>query len=279
MFVLPELHLDDQDDTLRCPDISTIRYRAYFFGPFRLFLDDQPLGEPWRRNKAKTLLKWFLLNPGKFYSAEQLIDLFWADFPSNTAIRNLHVTMHYLRHLLEPSMTPHQESSFLHRTKHNFYWFELDPCWWVDVIDIPRLYTTAREFDQRGQYSKAVSGYRKIVTHSSVGFLPEDIYEKAFTPYLREHECIYMAVLERLIYIATCQHAFNEALMYSHYALASDPYCESAMSAVVNAYLQQGNTAGAVCKLNDFLRQLKQDLDKGPSQELLLLKEKLAGAC
>jgi DNA-binding SARP family transcriptional activator len=62
-----------------------------------------------------------------------------------------------------------------------------------------------------------------------------------------------MAALERLIQIAMCQHIFNEVLMYSHQALALDPYCESAMSAVVNAYLQQGNIAGAMHKLNDFL--------------------------
>ncbi|HWS84398.1 MAG TPA: BTAD domain-containing putative transcriptional regulator [Ktedonobacteraceae bacterium] len=280
MLVLPEMHLDDQDDnTLQCPDTSTIRYRAYFFGPFRLFLDDQPLGEPWRRNKAKSLLKWFLLNPGKFYSAEQLIDLFWADFPPDAAMLNLHVSMHHLRHVLEPSMTSHQKSSFLHRTKHNFYWFELDPSWWVDVISISHLYATAREFDQRGEYDKAVSGYRQIVTHCGRGFLPEDIYEKAFTPYLRQYECAYMAALEQLIHIAVYQHAFNEVLMYSHCVLALDPYCESAMSAVVNAYLQQGNVAGAICKLNDFLRLLKQDLNIGPSQDLLLLREKLMAAC
>ncbi len=279
MFVSPKLHLDDQDDTLQCPDTSTIRYRAYFFGPFRLFLDDQPLGDPWRRNKAKSLLKWFLLNPSKFYSAEQLIGLFWANFPSDAGMRNLHISMHYLRHLLEPSIIPHQKSSFLHRTKHNFYWFELDSSWWVDVIGISHLYATAREFDQRSEYDKAMSGYHKIVTCCSRGFLPEDIYEKAFTPYLRQYECIYMAALEQLIHIATCQHAFSEVLMYSHRALALDPYCELAMSAVVNAYLQQGNVAGAICKLNDFLSLLKQDLNIRPSQDLLLLKEKLMDAC
>jgi DNA-binding SARP family transcriptional activator len=51
------------------------------------------------------------------------------------------------------------------------------------------------------------------------------------------------------------------------------------MSAVVNAYLQQGNVAGAIYKLNNFLRLLKQDLNIRPSQGLLLLKEKLMDAC
>jgi DNA-binding SARP family transcriptional activator len=279
MLVPSEPYLSTQDDILQCPHTSAIRYRAHFFGPFRLFLDDQPLGKPWRRTKAKTLLKWFLLNPGKFYSVDQLIDLFWADFPPDAAIRNLHVNMHYLRHLIDCSTTPHAQSSFLHRTKHNFYWFELHSSWWVDAIEVPHLYSTAREFDQHGEYSKAMSNYRKIVAYCSLGFLPEDIYEQAFTPYLRQYERIYMAALERLIHITTCQHVFSEVLMYSHQALVLDPYCESAMSAIVNAYLQQGNVAGAMCKLKDFLKLLTQDLNMGPSQELLLLKEKLESAC
>lgn len=279
MIVPPKLDLGVQTDGLWHPHTPAIRYRAYFFGPFRLFLDNQPLGEPWRRNKAKTLLKWFLLNPGKFYSADQLVDLFWADFPSDAAIRNLHVNIHYLRNLLNLSNNSCQKSSSLHRNKHNFYWFELHPSWWVDAIEISHLYANAREFDQHGEYSKAMSSYKKIVAHCSLGFLPEDIYEQAFTPYLRQYERIYMSALERLIHIAACQHIFSEVLMYSQQALALDPYCESAMSAVVNAYLQQGNIAGAMCKLKDFLRLLKQDLNMGPSQELLLLKEKLESAC
>jgi hypothetical protein len=139
MLVPPEPHLSTQNDILQCPHTSAIRYQAHFFGPFRLFLDDQPLGEPWRRTKAKTLLKWFLLNPGKFYSVDQLINLFWADFPPDAPIRNLHVTMHYLRHLLNCSTTPHAQSSFLHRTKHNFYWFELHSSWWADAFEVPHL--------------------------------------------------------------------------------------------------------------------------------------------
>src|SRR5689334_14396646 len=117
MLISPESHLDAQDDALWSSHASTIRYRTHFFGPFRLFLDNQPLGEPWRRNKAKALLKWFLLNPGKYYSADQLIDLFWADFSPDAAICNLHVTIHYLRHLLEPFLNSHQKSSFLRHNK------------------------------------------------------------------------------------------------------------------------------------------------------------------
>src|SRR6266571_3632921 len=118
--------------------VSVNRWRlieSIFFGQFRVIHNSRTLGElDWRRNKAKTLLKWFLLNPGKLYSADQLIDLFWNDIELEAAIRNFHVTMHYLRHMLEPNLNPRQESSFLHRSNGSFYWFELHPTWWTDTM-------------------------------------------------------------------------------------------------------------------------------------------------
>src|SRR5690348_8113690 len=79
-------------------------YRAYLFGQFRFFQGQQSIAEEMRRrSKAGTLLKWFLLNPGTLCSADQFLDLFWSDISPETTLGNLHVTMHYLRRLLEPT--------------------------------------------------------------------------------------------------------------------------------------------------------------------------------
>ena len=92
---------------------SHARYKAYFFGSFRITLDERPLGEPaWRRNKAKALLKWFLLNPSELFSLEQLSKLFWPDIAREVAASNVHVTLHYLRHVLEPQAGPWSSIDF-----------------------------------------------------------------------------------------------------------------------------------------------------------------------
>src|SRR5581483_5838624 len=106
---------------------SDALYKVHFFGLFRVLRDNQPLGEPvWRRNKAKSLLKWFLLNTGRMFSADQLIKSFWPDMTRASAERNFHVSIHYLRHLLEPDLPPRHESTYIRRNKDNLYWFELD---------------------------------------------------------------------------------------------------------------------------------------------------------
>src|SRR5947209_8451568 len=133
----------------RCTNIahlceSTALYKVYFFGPFRVIRDNQPVGESaWRRNKAKALLKWFLLNSGRMFSADQLIERFWSDMIRSSAERNLHVAIHYLRHLLEPDLPPRHESKYIRRNKDNLYWFEIDETCWADIFDVDYHYTVA----------------------------------------------------------------------------------------------------------------------------------------
>src|SRR5437660_4294657 len=147
---------------------SRARYKAYFFGPFRVTRDDQPLGEPtWRRNKAKALLKWFLLNPGDLFSMEQLSKLFWPGITRGVAASNLHVTFHYLRHVLEPELASGSPSTFIRRNRHNYYWFDLHDVWWTDVFDVQDLSTSAKEAERRGELFQAIELSSQLISYYS----------------------------------------------------------------------------------------------------------------
>jgi len=249
-------------------------YRAYFFGQFRLFHNSQSVGElEWRRNKAKTLLKWFLLNPGKLYSADQLVDLFWNDIELDAAMRNLHVTIHYLRRLLEPSLSPRQESSFLHSGKGGFYWFEQHHSWWADIMAIRHLYTAAKEFDQRHEYRKAIFRYRKIAHYCSLGFLPNDTDEDAFLSYRREFECIYYLVLVRLMQICLENDELEDVLEYAYQALYLDRYCEIAVKSIAKVYINQNHAIKAIHKLDEFRSILREELGIEPSKEICDIRD------
>lgn len=252
---------------------STALYKVYFFGPFRIMSKNQPFSEfIWRRNKARSLLKWFLLNPSRMFSVDQLIVLFWPGIERSAGLRNLHVTTNYLRHLLEPDLLPYQKSKFIRRNKNNFYWFELDESWWADIFDVQYLLTSAREAEQRGDVAEAITHYGKIARYGSRGFLPEDVYEDTFTPYRRQYERITTQVLESLIQLCSQCGQFDEVFSYSHQALLIDPYCEIAIKAIVNAYFKQGNITEATRKLDDFQNLLKEDLGLELGEDILLLK-------
>ncbi|GHO65460.1 hypothetical protein KSC_043520 [Ktedonobacter sp. SOSP1-52] len=257
---------------------STAHYKAYFFGPFRVTHGAQVLGGAvWRRNKAKTLLKWFLLNHGQKYSANQLINLFWPDTTKSAAARNLHVTINYLRHLLEPELLPRQESTFIRRNKHNFYWFELHGVWWADIFDLQTHHLAAREAQQRNCPDEAMTHFRAIVQHCSPGFLPEDAYEDIFSIYRRHYDLIYIQALEGLVELCSEAALFDEVHSHANQALLVDPYCEFALKAIINAFFRQGNVTGAIRRLNDFQKLLREDLGMELGEDMLSLRTKMIG--
>jgi DNA-binding SARP family transcriptional activator len=252
------------------------RYRAYLFGQFRLLCQEEPAKKVmWRRNKARALLKWFLLNPGKLCSADQFIELFWLDIPLETAMGNLHVTMHCLRHLLEPALGPRENSKFIHRQSNNFYWFEMDEHWWTDIADVQHLFETAKTYDARGDDVKASFYYRKVVGHCHLGLLPEDETEEWVRPYRQHYEYIYLQVLVRLIQMYQQRDEVEEVLEYAYLALSLDPYCEPAMRAIIDVYFNQGHVVKARRRLDDFHSFLQQELGIEPSKEMHALKMKI----
>jgi DNA-binding SARP family transcriptional activator len=252
------------------------RYRAYFFGPFRVLHENQPLGElAWRRSKARELLKLFLLNPGKFFAVDQLSSFLWPSTEHSKSLGSFHVTIHYLRHLLEPNLMPHQRSTFICRNKHNLYYFNPHDMWWSDIFDIQRMHLTAREADKCEDAATAITCYRKLASYYHLGFLPEDIYEDLFIPYRRQHNCAHMQVLERLIQLASQLRLFDEVLTYARQILLIDPYNETAVKEMIHVFLLQGNIAGAIHQLNDFQALLRQDLGIGLSPELLSLRKQI----
>jgi DNA-binding SARP family transcriptional activator len=261
------------------PSYSHARYTALLFGPFRIMHHQQPLGESnWRRNKAKMLLKWFLLNPGTLFSAEQLSKLLWPDSPLSTAASNLHVTLHYLRHVLEPELTSGCASTFIRRGRQNYYWFELNDIWWTDIFDIQYLSSSAKEAEQRGEISRAIMLSRQLASYYSQGFLPEDIYEDVFSPYRRQYDYAYTQLLAHLmeLYIQTCQ--FDDALSCALRILSLDPYSEEAIKTMVHIYLRQGNRTSALHQLDTFQHFLKQDLGIEPGKEIFALRNTILKA-
>lgn len=251
-------------------------FRVYLFGPFRLLHEKQPLGEPvWRRSKAKSLLKWFILHPGELCSADQLVDLFWPEVSPEAAYSNFHVTIHYLRRLLEPTITRGQDSLYIRRHTNNFYQLVIDAGWWSDVLEVQNLLEGAKRLERTGEDTKAAFCYRKIVSYCERGFLPEDTYEEAFHQYRRHYDCLYQQALLRLIEIYQQRNELHEVLEYAYQALHQDPYYEPAIKAVASVYIGQGNVSGAARMLDEFERFLDEELSIEPGKDIQALRKSI----
>jgi DNA-binding SARP family transcriptional activator len=255
---------------------SHARYKAYFFGPFHITRDERPLGEPkWRRNKAKTLLKWFLLNPGDLFSVDQLSRLFWSDVTGKVAASNVHVALHYLRRVLEPELAPGCPSTFIRHNRHNYYWFDCHDVWWTDVFEVQHLSTLEKQAERNGELSRAIDFSSQLISYYSQTFLPEDIYEDIFSPYRRQHDYAYTQLLIHLMQLYTQADQLDDAFSCALDILSMDPYCEDAVKMLVQIHLRQGNMTGAIRQLDDFQNFLKEDLGVEPGKEILTLRNNI----
>lgn len=258
------------------PSYAFARYKAYFFGPFHVEINGQALKEAtWRRNKARTLLKWFLLNPGDLFSMEQLSKLFWPGASKKVAASNLHVTLHYLRHVLEPELAPGSPSTFIRRNRHNYYWFDTHGLWWTDVFDVQYLTNAVQEAERTKAHGRTLALSDQLLAYYDQAFLPEDIYEDIFSPYRRQHDYAHAQLLERSMQLCIYAGRGEDALACALRVLAKDPYNEDAVKMLVQGYVQQGNTTGALRQLDDFRESLKDDLGIEPGTELLSLRSRI----
>ena len=107
-FNVPEQQLDSTDfvGSLRTADPSGHQYSAQLFGPFQISRGGIRLDEAsgLSRKSVRTLLKWFLLNPEVRVESATLKELLWPESQPCSNTNRLHVTLHYLRHLLEPRL-------------------------------------------------------------------------------------------------------------------------------------------------------------------------------
>ncbi len=252
-------------------------YRAYMFGPFRVFRGDDALGQrSQRREKAQLLLKWFLLNPGQPRSIDELIELAFPAAAPDKAASSFHVAMHCLRRMLEPDLRPGEESSYIRRSSNNFYRFEADDEWWTDTAEVDRLFDQGRQSDNRGDAQRACFYYGQVVGHMNRRLLEDDSPEQHWlTPYRRRYQALQREALLRLVQIHGERGQIDESLEYAHQMLIDDPYNELAVITIVEADLAHGRLAHARHWISTFLESLTRDLGVAPSHDLLTLRARV----
>lgn len=252
-------------------------YRAYLFGPFRVFRGGEALGQrSQRREKAQLLLKWFLLNQGQPRSIDELIELAFPAAAPDKATSSFHVAMHCLRRMLEPDLRPGEESSYIRRSCNNFYRFEADNEWWTDTAEVDRLFDQGRTSDSRGDAQRACFYYGQVVGHMSRRLLEDDdLQQQWLTPYRRRYQALQREALLRLVKIHGERGEIDESLEYAHQMLIDDRYNELAIITIVEADLAHGRLAHARHRISTFLEELTHDLGIAPSHDLLTLKARV----
>jgi DNA-binding SARP family transcriptional activator len=252
-------------------------FEAWLFGPFRVVHDGVEIADPaWNRKSARTLLKWFLLSPGRPFSGDELRAVLWAGRPRSDTAKNLHVTLHHLRRVLEPESPGRSPSRFIRTDDAGRYWFDSLDRWWTDAGEMESLWRSADASRERGDCDPAIATLEQLLDHYGQGFLPEELYEDAFAPFRDAHDRQHDEALHALLTLYRATDRRYEALTCAQQILDRDPYSECAVMALVDVYLAQGSPATAIAELDRFVQTLNDDLGMRPSRDLIALRDRLS---
>lgn len=279
---MPARHEGEQDGIRREPaaEAADHRFAARLFGPFQVSRDGDPLSDAagLRRRSARTLLKWFLLNPDVRVASPELCELLWPGRSPRGDPNRLHVTLHYLRHLLEPGLAARQPSAFIRSDGKGRYWFDFAGCWWTDVAEAERLFAAARNAEANGDIEAAIGAYEVLLDYHRRTFLPENLFDQAFDSSRTAHDVACRDAESRLLRLYLIRGLAHEALPIALSILDRDPFSEEASTAIAEISLRQGNVLAARTRLADYLGTLHRELGADPSRTVLRLWERIERA-
>lgn len=280
-------YMDDQTAAARgdapgahIEDSAPHQFAANLFGPFQISRDGTPItdGAGLSRTSARTLLKWFLLNRDLRVESRELSGLLWPDHTSSRNPNRLHVTLHYLRHVLEPDLGARQQSTFIRSDGRGRYWFDFAGCWRTDIAEVEQLFARGKAAENSGDTEQAIISYERLLEYYCRSFLPENLFDEAFDACRTEHEVAHRDAESRLLRLYLVQDAAHKALPIALSILDRDPFSEEASTAIAEICLQQGNVLAARTQFRRYLESVHRDLGAAPSRSALQMWERIERA-
>ncbi|MGA2404546.1 MAG: cyclic nucleotide-binding domain-containing protein, partial [Syntrophobacteraceae bacterium] len=156
--------------------IGTLPIRIRTFGNFEVFRGETRIpDQDWKARPPKLMLKALIVRGGSGVPKDLLIDDLWPQASPDSVEAQFKVTLHRLRHALEPSMDKSSGSSYV-VLKDNLVSLRKDLCR-TDLDEFLSLQKQGKKAEQAGDDTRAILCYRSAIDVYSGDFLAEDIYE------------------------------------------------------------------------------------------------------
>ncbi|WP_176710463.1 AfsR/SARP family transcriptional regulator [Micromonospora sediminicola] len=150
------------------------------FGTFELAFDDRPV-QRWQAGKARNLLQFLLLRPGRIVSRDMLYESLWPGVPWSGGSSSLKVAAHMLRNVLEQPQgerRPAEAPTLRLLTRGPGYLLEVEGVE-VDFETFIHHVDTAHAAQLRNDRAAAARHYRQAAWAYHGDFLPDVAYEWA----------------------------------------------------------------------------------------------------
>ena len=223
----------------------------------------------WKREKAKELFLYFLLQRERFIDKDEIMQALWPDQEEKTANQSLKVTLNALLKVIEPKRKARKESFFIQR-KSTMY--RLNPL--AEII-----------FDMDYFYNDVAAGLAEADLKKSNAILERAIHLYQGNPFETlkgshwfaqeevELESQYIQALERLAYNYLQLQQFQEVIAWSRQILQVNQTWETAYRFLMTAYYHLKNRPESIKWYNHCVTTLEKELGIRPMEETTAVYE------
>ncbi|MEW6284563.1 MAG: BTAD domain-containing putative transcriptional regulator, partial [Candidatus Eremiobacterota bacterium] len=239
--------------------------RLYSLGAFEVYCGDEPIPpRSWRSQKIRYLLACLAAH-SRPVSEDLLMEEFWPEDPDDKARQSLNQAASVLRRVLRPSDRPGDD--FILRVPGGL---QLNPqlARWHDLDELRRGLAEASRLEAAGTLSEAAERWRGVFRLWRGDYLEGCYMEWALALRSRLDRELIEAVC-KLAVAALQQGRPQEGLEYARRVLDSDPCCQEAHLAVMQANLAVGRPEEAVRQYEVCCRALRRDLGMEPGIPIL----------
>jgi DNA-binding SARP family transcriptional activator/tetratricopeptide (TPR) repeat protein len=227
------------------------------FGSGRLFDGVVEIKLP-SREWTLPVLAYLALHRGEVIPRKRLASTLWPDEPEEWGLQTLRRNLHRLVKALPPAP---ESAPWIAIDGHNISWNQAS-AFELDVAQFERFR------NDEATLERAVAFYGGDLLSEIV-----DDWVGAERDRLRR---LYHADLATLIAANRSRRAFAVAVRYAQQLLASDPWHEDAIRALMSARYESGDAAGALAEFELFARTLHTEMNVAPMPETIALREAIA---
>lgn len=267
---LKPAQLDAGTSTSAKQDFAHPLIEAFFFGPFRVHVNNKPITN-WPSKKGKSIFAYLLLNHKKKIFRDVLMDLVWRKSDPDSARNCLNVTIHGLRRVLH-KIDPKTEYILF---KDERYYFNPEVKIRLDVDAFRSIWRKAQSIEHMQDSSVAISEYERAAQIYRGEFIEDEIYE-SWSALDRENlKEIYLVILDKISAFYVLSRKHSEAIGLCEKILEKDNCREDIHRRLMLSYYRIGQRDRAIKQFQKCVDILKEELEVKPSSETIHLIEQL----
>lgn len=228
--------------------------KVFLLGHPEILWHGHPLEITRRQTRA---LFYYLASQEKPIPREHLCMLFWAEFPTSQARRNLSRLLNHLRQSLpdQKLLVTTEDQIFLAPDKVK-----------SDILEFAHLFQTSKSTHQPYILEKAVALYRKPFLDGVV--FPETLEYDAWVSNTQQAcERTFLESLLALIEIYTQRGEFAQAITYARRYLEVDELAEEIHRRLIELYALNGDRNAALRQYEECILVLERELGVNPLPE------------